>query len=72
MSNLVVRKPFYTDADMLEMFGFSKRKMRQLRVNGIIEYCNTRPIRYTIKMVQDFLDKVDNNPNIISSAFYKK
>lgn len=72
MSGLVIRKPFYTDEDMTEMFGFSKRKMRELRVNGVIDYCNTRPIRYTIRMVEEFLSKVDNNPNIISSAFFKK
>lgn len=71
MIELIVKKPLYTDKDMLEMFGFSKKKMRELRSKGIINYCNTRPVRYTHKMIDEFLKTIDSNPNIISSAYYK-
>jgi hypothetical protein len=71
MSNVPVKKALYNDADMLEIFGFSKRKMRTFRTHGAIQFCNTRPIYYTAKMVEDFIKTIDSNPDIISLSYYK-
>jgi hypothetical protein len=64
-------KLIYTDAEVQVMFGFNKYKMRQIRSNGLIQYLDTRPIKYTRKMIRDFVAYIDKHPEIITNQSLK-
>jgi phytoene/squalene synthetase len=67
-----LEKLVYTDQEVQEMFGFNKFKMRQIRSKGLIAFLNTRPIKYTRKMIRDFVSYIDANPESITNQFLLK
>jgi transcription initiation factor IIE alpha subunit len=66
MIHLTLDKVLYTDTELATMLGISKRHLRNLRNRGLIEYCNTKPIRYTRNMIEDFIKAIETNPNLLA------
>jgi hypothetical protein len=66
-----LEKLIYTDAEVQQMLGLNKFKMRQIRSNGLIQFLDTRPIKYTRKMIRDFVAYLDSHPEIITNQSLK-
>lgn len=52
-----LRKVYYSDDDLCEMFGVSRSMTRRWRLTGLIEYLKApgaRTIRYTRQQIADF------------------
>ena len=52
-------KLLYTDKELRGMLGITARKLAHYRKEKFIVYIDTKPIRYTRKMIQDFLEYVN-------------
>jgi hypothetical protein len=63
--HLTIDKVLYTDSELSEMLGITKRHMRNLRKKGIINFFPTKPIRYTRNMVEEFVKAIERNPNLL-------
>jgi hypothetical protein len=63
--HLTLDKVLYTDSELSEMLGITKRHMRNLRKKGIINFFPTKPIRYTRNMVEEFVKAIERNPNLL-------
>lgn len=64
---LTLDRVLYTDEELRGMLGFTKKKLRVMRQKGVIEFCPSKPIRYTRRMIEDFISRVEKNPSIILS-----
>jgi hypothetical protein len=47
------------------MLGISKRHLRNLRNRGLIGFFNTKPIRYTRNMIEEFIKAIEKNPDLL-------
>jgi transcription initiation factor IIE alpha subunit len=65
MIHLTLDKVLYTDTELATMLGISKRHLRNLRNRGLIEFFNTKPIRYTRNMIEDFIKAIEKNPALL-------
>ena len=63
--HLTVDKVLYTDSELAEMLGITKRHLRNLRKKGILNFFPTKPIRYTRNMVEEFVKAIERNPNLL-------
>jgi hypothetical protein len=63
--HLTIDKVLYTDSELSEMLGITKRHMRNLRKKGIINFFPTKPIRYTRNMLEEFVKAIERNPNLL-------
>lgn len=63
--HLTIDKVLYTDSELAEMLGITKRHLRNLRKKGILNFFPTKPIRYTRNMVEEFVKAIERNPNLL-------
>lgn len=63
--HLTLDKVLYTDSELAEMLGITKRHLRNLRKKGILNFFPTKPIRYTRNMVEEFVKAIERNPNLL-------
>lgn len=63
--HLTLDKVLYTDSELAEMLGITKRHLRNLRKKGILNFFPTKPIRYTRNMVEDFVKAIERNPSLL-------
>lgn len=66
MMHLTLDKVLYTDTELATMLGISKRHLRNLRTRGLIQYFDTKPIRYTRNMIEEFIKAIEKNPNLLA------
>jgi hypothetical protein len=69
MEEVKLEKLLYTDKELRLMLGVSARKLAIIRKNKLIVHCDTKPIRYTRKMIYDFLDYLNKYPSALQSKF---
>ena len=62
MEELKLEKLLYTDKELREMLGVTYRTLAWYRKNMFIAYIDTKPIRYTRKMISDFIDYANKYP----------
>jgi len=62
MEELKLEKLLYTDKELRAMLGVTYRVLAWYRKNMYIAYIDTRPIRYTRKMIADFIDFANKYP----------
>jgi transcription initiation factor IIE alpha subunit len=65
MIHLTLDKVLYTDTELATMLGISKRHLRNLRNRGLIGFFNTKPIRYTRNMIEEFIKAIEKNPDLL-------
>ena len=63
--HLTIDKVLYTDSELAEMLGITKRHLRNLRKKGILNFFPTKTIRYTRNMVEEFVKAIERNPNLL-------
>jgi len=56
MEDAKLDKLLYTDKELRGMLGITARRLAYYRKEKFIVYIDTNPIRYTRKMIQDFLE----------------
>jgi hypothetical protein len=62
MEDAKLDKLLYTDKELRGMLGITARRLAYYRKEKFIVYIDTNPIRYTRKMIQDFLEYVNKYP----------
>jgi hypothetical protein len=62
MEDLKLEKLLYTDRELQKMLGVTYRMLAWYRKNMFIAYIDTKPIRYTRKMIADFIDYANKYP----------
>jgi hypothetical protein len=62
MEDAKLDKLLYTDKELRGMLGITARRLAHYRKEKLIVYIDTNPIRYTRKMIQDFLEYVNKYP----------
>lgn len=60
-----LEKLLYTDKELRQMLGVTARKLAWYRKTGIISFIATNPIRYTAKMIQDFIEYANKYPEAL-------
>ena len=62
MEDAKLDKLLYTYKELRGMLGITARRLSYYRKEKFIVYIDTNPIRYTRKMIQDFLEYVNKYP----------
>lgn len=65
MIQLPLNKVLYTNTELAEMLGVSKRHLRNLRNKGILSFFPTKPIRYTRNQIEEFIKAIEHNPSLL-------
>lgn len=63
MEDFKFDKLLYTDKELQKMLGCTARNTAWYRKNNFLQFIDTKPIRYTRKMIADFIDHANKYPD---------